>query len=196
MKKTQVRLPIFLPEVPDEKDPCVQRLMAYLQNREGIEKVHIASAKEDDTPRLCFHYHPDIISMAQIRKLAKQAGASLTDEFGHILLEVEGIRHARHARKIEKELKELDGVVEASVSASGIVRMAFITVKTSEEDCRQILRNKGLQSREVGTSDKTTPETSGEKENSGEKAELQDEGHAHDHGGIFGKNTEMYFSII
>jgi len=196
MKKTQVRLPIFLPEVPDEKDPCVQRLMAYLQNREGIEKVHIASAKEDDTPRLCFHYHPDIISMAQIRKLAKQAGASLTDEFGHILLEVEGIRHARHARKIEKELKELDGVVEASVSASGIVRMEFIKVKTSEEDCRQILRNKGLQIREVGTSDKTTPETSGEKENSGEKAELQDEGHAHDHGGIFGKNTEMYFSII
>src|SRR5690606_13990427 len=109
------------------------------QNLEGIEKVHIASAKQDDTPLLCFHYDPVVISMAHIRKLAKQAGASLTNEFGHTLLEVEGIRHARHARKIEKELKESNGVVEASVSASGIVRLEFIKAETSEADCRQIL---------------------------------------------------------
>lgn len=196
MKKTQVKLPILLPEVPDENDQCVQRLMDYLQNREGIEKVHIASEKDDDTPQLCFHYDPDIISIAHIRKLAKQAGASLTNEFGHTLLEVEGIRHARHARKIEKGLRGLEEIMEASVSESGIVRLEFIKAKTDEEDFRQILRNEGLKIKTAKKNEKMPPETAETHEHSHEEAELKDEGHAHDHGGILGKNTEMYFSII
>ncbi|MCM4159284.1 heavy metal translocating P-type ATPase [Antarcticibacterium flavum] len=196
MKKTQVKLPILLPEVPDENDRCVQRLMDHLQNREGIEKVHIASEKEDDTPQLCFHYDPDVISIAQIRKLAKQAGASLTNEFGHSLLEVEGIRHARHARKIQNALRELEEIMEASVSESGIIRLEFIKAKTNEEDFRQILRNEGLKIRSAKKNERISLETAENDEHSHEEAELKDEGHAHDHGGIFGKNTEMYFSII
>ena len=196
MKKTQVKLPILLPEVPDENDRCVQRLMDHLQNREGIEKVHIASEKDDNTPQLCFHYDPDIISIAHIRKLAKQAGASLTNKFGHILLEVEGIRHARHARKIQNALRGLEEVMEASVSESGIVRLEYSKAKTNEEDFRQILRSEGLKIRTAKKKEKAPPETAEIPEHSHEEAELKDEGHAHDHGGILGRNTEMYFSII
>lgn len=196
MRKTQVRLPILLPEVPDENDRCVQRLMDHLQNRKGIEKVHIASEKEDDIPHLCFHYDPDLISIDHIRKLAKQAGASLTNEFGHTLLEVEGIRHARHARKIQNALRGLEEIMEASVSESGIIRLEYIKAKTNEEDFRQILRNEGLKIRSAKKNERISPETAEIHEHSHEEAELKDEGHAHDHGGILGKNTEMYFSIF
>src|SRR5690625_177892 len=196
MKKTQVKLPILLPEVPGENDRCVQRLMDHLQNREGIEKVHIASGKDDDTPQLCFHYDPDIISITDIRKLAKQAGAALTNEFGHTLLEVEGIRHARHARKIQNALRELEEVMEASVSESGIIRLEYSKAKTNEEDFRQILRSEGLKIKTAKKKEKAPPEMAETSEHSHEEAELKDEGHAHDHGGILGRNTEMYFSII
>ena len=196
MKKTQVKIPIILPEVPDENDRCVKRLMDRLQNREGIEKVHISSEKEENVPQLCFHYDPDVISIAKIRKLATQAGASLTNEYGHSLLEVNGIRHARHARKIERELKGLEEVLEASVSPSGIVRLEYIKNNFRENDLRQALKNEGISIRGTEENEEASVRKAEDHKHSHDEEELKDGGHAHDHGGILGKNTEMYFAII
>src|SRR5690606_18971399 len=78
----------------------------------------------------------------------------------------------------------------------GIIKLEFIKAKTNEEDFRQILRNEGLKIRCAKRNKRIFPETAENNEHSHEETELKDEGHAHDHGGVLGKNTEMYFSII
>ena len=59
MKKLQIEIPLILPNVPDEKDKCVHKLIERLQNKPGIDKVHISSEKENGIPQLCFHYNQD-----------------------------------------------------------------------------------------------------------------------------------------
>ena len=68
MEKLQLKIPVILPQVPNEKDSCVERLIQKLQAKEGIEKVHIADENGDDVPQLCFHYDPDIISIDRTYK--------------------------------------------------------------------------------------------------------------------------------
>ena len=54
MKKIQIKIPLLLPEVPDEKDECVQKLIQHLKDKEGLEKVHVADEKEHGVSQLCF----------------------------------------------------------------------------------------------------------------------------------------------
>lgn len=201
MKKLQIKIPIILPEVPDEKDKCVQKLIQQLQDKEGLEKVHIADETDNGVPQLCFHYNPKLISIDQIQKLAKRVGASIIDKYGHRLIEVEGIRHTRHARKIEEALNRLDGVLQSAVSASGMIGLEFETVKIDEEEIFKSLRKEGLNiiTTEVEV-ERYVRETAGDDEQMGQtekKAHSHEDGenHDHSHGGIFGKNTELIFSI-
>ena len=114
MKKLQIKIPLLLPEVPDEKDQCVQKLIQQLEKKKGLEKVHVADETDNSVPQLCFHYDSDLISIDRIQSLAEQAGAEITQKFGHKLIEVEGIRHTRHARNIERDLRDMVGILEAS----------------------------------------------------------------------------------
>lgn len=66
MEKLKIKIPLILPEVPDEKDRCVQRLIDLLQEREGLEKVHISPEKEEGVPELRFHYDPDVVTQAAL----------------------------------------------------------------------------------------------------------------------------------
>ena len=100
MKKLQIKIPLLLPEVPDEKYQCVEKLIKQLQGQEGLEKVHVSDETDNGIPQLCFHYDPELISIGRIQSLAEQTGAEITQKFGHKLIEVEGIRHTRHARQI------------------------------------------------------------------------------------------------
>lgn len=202
MKKLQIKIPIILPEVPDEKDKCVQKLIQQLQDKEGLKKVHTADETDNGVPLLCFDYNPKLISIDQIQKLAKRVGASIIDKYGHRLIEVEGIRHTRHARKIEEALNRLDGVLQSAVSASGMIGLEFETVKIDEEEIFKSLRKEGLNiiTTEVEV-ERYVRETAGDDEQMGQtekKAHSHEDGenHDHSHGGIFGKNTELIFSII
>ncbi|MEQ9367313.1 MAG: heavy-metal-associated domain-containing protein, partial [Leptospirales bacterium] len=144
MKQLQIRIPLLLPEVPDEKDHCVERLIQSLEDRDGLEKVHVAHQTDSSVPQLCFHYDPELISIDRIQTLAEQTGAEITRRFGHELIEVEGIRHARHARHIEQNLLGITGVMEASVSASGMVRVEYDTTKVDEAKVLKALKEDGL----------------------------------------------------
>lgn len=109
----------------------MQKLIEGLQDKEGLEKVHVADEKDNGIPQLCFHYGPYIISISQVRSLARQAGAEISEKFGHKLIEVEGIKHTRHARRIERDLRDKEGIMEAVVSASGMVRIEYDKTKRS-----------------------------------------------------------------
>jgi len=218
MKKLQLKIPVLLPQVPNEKDTCVQRLIAELEAKEGLEKVHIVDDQEDTVPQLCFHYDPDIISIDRIQSLAENAGAEITEKYGHLLLEVEGIRHTRHARTIEKSLLNIEGVLEASANAGGMIRLEYDKRETSFEAINARLEKENLQVKKSSSghkngfksSEKTSDELY-EKNKMSQKHQHEDEDelnhkegdshgageeHSHSHGGIFGKNTELIFAII
>ena len=203
MKKIQITIPLLLPEVPDEKDQCVQKLIQHLNDKKGLEKVHVADKTEDGVPQLCFHYNPELISINRIQTLAEQSGAEITQKFGHKLIEVDGIRHTRHARNIEHNLQGIEGILEISISASGMVRVEFDTTKLDEAEILKTLKNKGLDVLETHVSaelflEKIEETKKGEDQKEDKKDHDHEEGenHEHSHGGIFGKNTELIFSII
>lgn len=204
MKTLQIQIPLSLPEVPDEKDQCVETLIGRLQDTEGLDKVHVAGGTDSGIPNLCFHYDPEKISIDRVRSLVKQAGAEITEKIGHKLIEVAGIRHTRHARNIERNLQHMEGILEASVSASGMVRLEFDTTKTDESEILKALRKEGLDIPDTQVSaerfiGKTkTPEKTTKDKKEKEEKRAHEEGHERDHahGAIFGKKTELIFSII
>jgi Cd2+/Zn2+-exporting ATPase len=212
MKKLKIKIPVILPQVPNEKDTCVERLIQELQAKEGIEKVHVADANGEDVPQLCFHYDPDIISIDRIQSLAERTGAEITEKYGHLLIEVKGIRHTRQARTIEKSLLAINGVLEASVSASGMVRLEFDKKQTNFDEISKQIEKEDLQIQRSASNENDYTEASRKKQERSKKEETKEqtsteghehkegetheEGEEHAHGGVFGKNTELIFSII
>ncbi len=186
-------------------------IVTTLEAKDGIEKVHIADEKADGTPQLCFHYDPDLISMDCIQSLAERTGAEITEKYGHLLIEVKGIRHTRQARTIEKSLLEIDGVLEASVTAAGMIRLEYDKKETNFDHILQRLEKKNLKIEKSSSADENgfvsaqsaeNPKDKKNQEQTGEAHHKEGgghddtEGHAHGHGGIFGKNTELIFAII
>ena len=114
-------LPVLLPDALDGRDQCVQRLTETLDGAPGLDQVHVVDAVDGAPARLCLHYDPATVSVTRIRNLAEAAGATLTEQFGHVLWTVTGINHIRKARTVAETLRRLDGVMEAEV-APGLVR--------------------------------------------------------------------------
>jgi len=204
MKKLQIKIPVVLPKVPNEKDTCVERLIKELEAEDGLDKVHVASEEADGVPQLCFHYDPDIISIDRIQNLAERAGAKITEKYGHLLIEVSGIRHTRHARNIERSLLAIGGVLEASVTAAGLVRLEYDKQEVNFDEISATLEKENLKV-EKSSSDVENGFSSAEKSSEDSKAKeveeknhehKEGEDHDHKHGGIFGKNTELIFAII
>ena len=61
----QLDLPLLLPEVPDARDACVQRLTENLETREGVERAHIRETEDDQGTELCIHYDPGVLPLAR-----------------------------------------------------------------------------------------------------------------------------------
>lgn len=184
MNKIKIEIPVLLPSVLDEKDRCVARLAGNLKDENGIEDAHV---KEGSPALVCIHYHPDIISINKVKKIARQTGATLTHRFGHALLEVQGIRHQRHARSIGEALRQKNGVVEAVASATGILRLEWDTEKIKEAEIIKAVEETGLI---IGKKTKDEHATHDHQYDNG-----KGDGHNHAHGGFLGENTELYFAI-
>ena len=134
MEKTRINLDILLPEVPNERDECVSRIIKSLEGKRGIDKVHVVPEEGNKKAQLCFHYDPSLISINKVEQLAKQAGADITEHYGHLLIETSGVRHPRHARIVEADLKKQKGVQSVSVAGTGFIHLEFNKETTSEEN--------------------------------------------------------------
>jgi Cd2+/Zn2+-exporting ATPase len=203
MDKIKIDLDIVLPDIPDEKDECVQRIIAATEKRRGIEKVHVVPETTTSKAKLCFHYNPDEISIEEVQNLAEEAGTEITERYGHLLLEVKGIRHVRHARIVEINLKDIKGILSVSASASGWIRIEFDHHETTPVKIYKHLKKIGLQV--ISPELKTIPvhkhmhATKKEEHDHKHKEHRHDEhdgDHEHPHGGIFGEKTELIFAII
>lgn len=208
VNKTKLELTLLLPDLPDAKDHCVHRLTDLLHGKVGINKAHITLDPPSDTDRLCIHYDPAIVSLSEVRELATRAGAELTQRYGHLLQRIESMSESR-ASAIESRLLRVAGVLEASLSADGAVRVEFDRSLTSAATIERALaewstaanasqrESRALASEAADRSNTASPNSQPSASHAANCRHDHDHaGHHHAHGGIFGPRTELIFAIL
>ncbi|WP_312218160.1 heavy metal translocating P-type ATPase [Brevundimonas sp.] len=183
-------IPVLLPDAPDAADACVDRLIKTLSGVPGLSHAHVIEASEG--AQLCLHYDPALLSPTEVKRKARQAGADISQQFGHLVGWVEGVRHARHALTLEAALKDEPGVLEAGLDASGAVSLEFDQSRINRDDLIQRLGAYGL--RFSPTPFPAAPEKKAHRHVEGEDHAEHD--HDHAHGGVFGSNTELIFALM
>src|SRR5690606_19313703 len=155
---------------------------------------------------LCFHFDPSLTTSERVETAARQVGADLSRKFGHQLLEVGGIRHTRQPRHIEEKLSQTHGILEASVSASGMIRIEYDATQINESHIQELLTHDGLSLikasqiprrhlRDALTSGETCDQRH-ENPDHHQHLHLHGHDHHHAHGGIFGEKPEFIFSLL
>ena len=114
MATLQLDLPIVLRGVPDG-DACGARLASLLTAKVGIDRAHLIPPNGGPA-RLCLHYDPDVLTLAQVERYAHAAGIDLTTRYGHAVLPIRAIDGEDAARRIEASLLRQPGVLAAAVS--------------------------------------------------------------------------------
>ncbi len=194
-KNVRLDLQVLLPHLPDECDRCAHRLVTELESSEGIERVHVVHADEENPAKLCIHYDPAQIGLTRIRRMAVHAGAAITDRYGHVLWEVEGLRHQRRARTVATRLNQNAGVVEAEANATGPIRIEFDREQTNEAALRAMLADLGV--RVSGEETREEQEAEGHADHADHDHEAHNHGEGgHAHGGPFGERSEIIFAIL
>ena len=203
MSKLRLDLPVLLPAVPDARDACVTRLLTALNAEPGITEAHL---REGDPPQVCLHYEPRQVTLSKVEALARRAGAEITARYGHVLVDVAGVRHQRHARQLGEQLSKRPGILEAVVSGAGVARVEYDLQRLDEAAVRAEISGLGLSLPGNGLTPKPATPSSAPPAH-GEKGHVHTEdeaggkyksggAHNHEHGGIFGENTELYFAIL
>ncbi|MCC7330475.1 MAG: heavy metal translocating P-type ATPase [Gammaproteobacteria bacterium] len=190
--KLLMDIPLLLPELFDGDDACVGRLIAELRGREGIQDVHVRRNEVGELPQLCIHYDPQVFPLVRIRGLVVAAGARIAQRFGHLLLSADGIGHARRARTITERLQAEPGVLEAEVSAAGVVRIEFDRGVVEESALRKILSGMGVTSIVTAAEDTTRNVKAPTQAAPNHNAEQNE----HEHGGLFGAKSELVYSLV
>ena len=150
---TRLDLPLLLPDLPDERDACVARLISLLEARPDVTRVHVlrvgdphgdsdgapnsASANGSSSPasaQLCLHYDPERLSLSQLTAIAKSAGADVWQRYGHAVIELRKVTSEDGGGRIEERVRVVPGVTSVSVSvAAQLVRVEFDREATTRE---------------------------------------------------------------
>ncbi len=185
LRRTTIDLHFLLPEMPDDDDACVARLEALSAAGRGISRAHV-KREGDKPPTLCLHYDPDVVTLAQVERLAKATGLQITERFGHAIIPFRLIGGEDAARRIEKGLAGQKGVLGVSVSLPAqVARIEFD---------RQVISREAIQRQVEGVTD--APKPSRPKSCCGsEKVEAGHEGD--DHGSPwYSRHKELVWSLI
>ena len=192
-EKLVLDLPVLLPDTLDARDRCVSRLLETLDGAPGLEEVHIIEPESGGPARLCMHYDQQTVSVSRVRQLAEGAGSSLTDQFGHVLWELDGVGHVRKARSVAESIRRQRGVAEAEV-VPGLLRIEFDRAFTDEVKLKSALRELRVGVRTSGAPSEAVAAASSDEHDHAEGEHDHAEGE-HDHGGPFGERSELIFAI-
>ena len=190
MAKTKLELSFVLPGVPDARDRCVQRLTEELKRHDKIDEAHFPSTLGDQEDRICIHFDPSLVSLAEVREIARRTGAKIEGRYGHLTRRAEPM-HARRASSIESRLNRVDGVLEAVVSPDGAVRVEFDRTIATETEISAALGD-WVRQNEPEPQAQTDHDHGGGGPDAGHAAA----GHDHAHDGILGPRSELYFAIL
>lgn len=190
-------IPILIPQVTQEDDAIVGQLLGELSGRIGVDKAHVKPHSDTAPAQLCIHYDPTIIPLARLRELVEASGVRVSERFGHLLWDTDGIGHTRRARTVSERLCALPGVLSAEASASGVVHIDFDRDVIAEEALLAALLALGVRRQQLSNSEvyENTHRKSQEPSHEHEHGDGQEHEHKHEHGGLFGANTELIFAL-
>ncbi|HZD11779.1 MAG TPA: heavy metal translocating P-type ATPase [Candidatus Binatia bacterium] len=144
MKENTLKLdiPLLLPQIDDARDACVHRLERELENSRGVVRAHV---KYNGEPaQLCIHYDPDLTSLAAVRRIAREAGADLTDRYPHETIPFAGLDAADTADVLEEELSAVPGMLHARVNyAAGLAFVAYDSEQLTRAKIAHVMRRFG-----------------------------------------------------
>ena len=138
----QLDLPLLLPDIADDRDQCIIRLERLLENRHGIQRVHVN--RDNDPAQLCLHFDPDLISLGDVQRLARAAGSDFSARYRHERLAISGMDVADAAPALARALEGLPGMLHASVNyAAGLVFVAYDSQETGRAQVEQVIEQWG-----------------------------------------------------
>ncbi len=128
-------LNLVLPDLPDAKDACVERLTALTTRQPGVSLAH---ATGDGA--LCVHFDPSLTTLAEVEQIVTAAGARLSTEYGHVSIALGGLPGEDAGRRLEDLLRKQAGVLEVSANvAARRVRVEFERSKTDADTLRRLV---------------------------------------------------------
>ncbi|MEJ2598585.1 MAG: HAD-IC family P-type ATPase, partial [Anaerolineales bacterium] len=113
-RTVELQIPILLPGVDDERDDCLSRLEESMAAHKGILRSHLENDKHPVD--LCVHYDPNLLNLADVRRLAENAGAEIVNRYHHSLIPVDGMDCSDCALVVEHSVGRLEGVLAVNVS--------------------------------------------------------------------------------
>ena len=138
----ELEITLLLPGVETEDDQCLARLETALQARKGIQRVHLE--REKRPVRLCLHYDPILISLANVQRLAERAGAQIVDRYRHVMIRIEGMDCSDCATVVEHGVGRMEGVLAVNVNyAAQKMLVEFDAQKVSRDAIEKRLRSLG-----------------------------------------------------
>jgi Zn2+/Cd2+-exporting ATPase len=143
-KTIELEIPLLLPGVEDEQDKCLSRLETSLRDQKGIQRSHLE--REKSPVDLCLHYDPNILSLADVKRLARRAGADIINRYHHEIITIEGMDCSDCALVIEHSLGRLDGVLNVAVNyPAQKMRLEYDVHKTDRKSVEKRVRSLGYQ---------------------------------------------------
>ena len=142
-KTVQIQVPVILPEPENECDQCLERLMQVLEQHRGILSSHL----EEDRGqlRLCIHFHPDMITLEDVRRIADQSGAELYQRYEHEQIPITGLDNADEPPAVARALEHLPGMLHARVNyAAGLAFVAYDQEQLDPDGIARTLKNNGV----------------------------------------------------
>lgn len=129
-KTIELEIPLLLPSVEDDQDECLGRLESALQNQKGLNRAHLE--RNTKPVALCLHYDPNVLSLADVKRLAKRAGAQIANRYHHGMLTIEGMDCSDCVKVIEHGIGRIEGVLAVNVNyAAQKMRVEFDAQKIS-----------------------------------------------------------------
>ena len=148
MDKLKLELDVLLP-LNGECERCVDQLQTSLRQQRGVAEAHVDRAGA--VPRLCLHYDPDLVPLAEIERQARAAGAVIQQRYQHRELVVEGMDCADCATKLEQGVGRLDGVLFCSVNfAAATMRVEYDAERLGPEAVHTRVKKMGYDVRAAG----------------------------------------------
>lgn len=169
-----LQIPLVLPGVEEADDGCVARLAERIQAQDGVSQAH--AEEQGGRPVLCLHYDPNMVPLARLESMAREAGAEISARFKHETMPVRGMHCASCAGSVEHVLRRQDGVLRASVLFAGEkLKVEYDSQLTSRDHIAATLRTLGYT-----TSPNPTPTRVAQGKHEHAQSEHQHDGHGHD----------------
>ncbi|MBX3142392.1 MAG: cadmium-translocating P-type ATPase [Trueperaceae bacterium] len=114
MMTSPLNLSRILPGHPLQEDVCLQRLADLLRSKHGVEHVHLSAIGRGVELRV--DHDPNRISLRDLERVAREAGAEVQARFRHETLGLVGLHCTDCATSIEAVTGRLAGVHSVNVS--------------------------------------------------------------------------------